>query len=253
MYTPRGRGRAASPRRRRVRLASATSSAASRSARSSRAAAASARRAPRAARPAPRPAADRAARGPGRASGSPRRSQSCGDLLVGEDHQLLDQPVGLGLRDGVGARPRRRRGRTRTPARSSRDLERRAARRRSASAADARRASVERRRRSRPAGSRCRRRSRRAARRRAGVGADPAAVEARRRDLAASGEDDLGGHREPVDARGEAAGLVAERRRQHRLDRPRDVGAVGAPQRLGVERRRPAGRARRRRRCGSRA
>ena len=29
-----------------------------------------------------------------------------GDLLVGEDHQLLDQPVGLGLLDGFGAHHR---------------------------------------------------------------------------------------------------------------------------------------------------
>ena len=30
--------------------------------------------------------------------------EQLGDTLVGEDHQVLDQPVGLGLRDRVGAR-----------------------------------------------------------------------------------------------------------------------------------------------------
>ena len=40
-----------------------------------------------------------------------------GDLLVGEDHQLLDQPVGLGLRDRVRRDHVARRRRTRTRAR----------------------------------------------------------------------------------------------------------------------------------------
>ena len=69
---------------------------------SARAAAASAPRARRAARPGARPAAGRAARGPGRASGTRRALEQRGDLLVGEDHQPLDQPVGLGLRDAAG-------------------------------------------------------------------------------------------------------------------------------------------------------
>ena len=71
----------------------------------------------------------------------------------------------------------------------------------------------------------------------AGVGADAAAVEAGRARLRPRPQLDLRRHRQPLDPRRQAAGLAAERVRQHRLDRAGDVGAVGAPARLDVERR----------------
>ena len=51
----------------------------------------------------------------------------------------------------------------------------------------------------------------------------------------------------------EAAGVGRERRRQHRLDRARDVDAVRAPRASSSSARARAARGRRRRRCGSRA
>ena len=87
----------------------------------------------------------------------------------------------------------------------------------------------------------------------AGVGADPAAVEARPACDAVAAELDLRGHREPLHPRRQAARLLAERVREHRLDGARDVGAVrsaGAPHGPAASR---AARGRRRRRCGSRA
>ena len=157
-----------------------------------------------------------------------------GNPLVGEDHQLLDQAVGLGLGDRVspdhvpvGIELELRLG--------GRDLQR-------APARVCRAAPPQRRGRS-PVASRSP-----PARLLAGedavelvvvepaVGANAAAVEARRARLAGGREDDLGGHREALDAGGEAAGHGRERQRQHRLDGSRDVGAVAAPQRLAIER-----------------
>jgi hypothetical protein len=70
----------------------------------------------------------------------------------------------------------------------------------------------------------------------AGVGADAAAVEGGRARLAPPAQVDLGRDRQPLDARSEAAHLVAEQRRQHRLDRAGDVGGGAPGERLGVER-----------------
>ena len=174
-----------------------------------------------------------------------------GDLLVGEDHQALDQPVGLGLLDpasgddvaclvelelglaggdrqlaggaGLAEAGRRRPG---DPERL-RDL----LRGRLAAGEDAVEAVVV----------------------EARVGADHAAIEAGGADRRAGAELDLGGDGEPLDPRGEAAGLVAQHRGEHRRDRARDVGAVRPLQGLAVERRSPAARAPRRRRYGSTA
>ena len=148
---------------------------------------------------------------------------------------MLDQLVGLGLLDGVGRAPPRRRRRTRTPARMTRS------------------------RATQPAGGR-RAPPPRGARGPSGVGdlggrlgapgeelvqlvvveprvrADPAPIEARRPRLALAAEHDLGRNGEALDPGRQAARVVAERRRKHRLDRARDVGAGAAAKRLGVER-----------------
>ena len=111
----------------------------------------------------------------------------------------------------LGARPPRRRRRTRTRARRSRSRARRPApARRSAAAA----------RRARASGPRPRAGGELAAGEELvelvvvepRVGADAAAVEARRPRLAVAAERDLGGDREAVDARSQAAGVVAEQR-----------------------------------------
>ena len=70
-----------------------------------------------------------------------------------------------------------------------------------------------------------------------GVGADAAAVEARRARLAVRPQLDLGADREALLPGREAARLAAQGMGQHRLDRPRHVGAVGAAAGLEVERR----------------
>jgi hypothetical protein len=69
----------------------------------------------------------------------------------------------------------------------------------------------------------------------AGVGADQAAVEARRCRLAGGADHDLGGDREPRNARREAAGVGAQHRRQHRVDGSRNVRAVAPSVGLRVE------------------
>ena len=133
---------------------------------------------------------------------------------------MLDQPVRLGLRRRRARRRRRRRSRTRTRARTTRSRARRRGRR-SASAAAALRAS--------PSGSATVGRRLRAAGEdlvelvvvEPGVRADAAAVEAGRAGRAGGVEPDLGGHREPVDPGHQAARLVRERAREHRLDHSR--------------------------------
>ena len=236
MYTPRGRVRAARPRAGASRLASAATSPrllrrealAQRRRRDARA--------PPAARPGVRSGAGRAGRGRGRSPAPARAARQLRDLLVGEDHQPLDQAVGLGLGDRRGRRRRCPRRRSRTPARpirrrgwsAPRCSPSAAATSRAAASGSATAAGG-----SRPAGED-----------RvelvvveAGVGADAAAVEAGRARPRPRPQLDLGGHRQPLDPGGEAAGVAAERVRQHRLDRAGDVGAVGAPPRLEVERR----------------
>ncbi len=71
----------------------------------------------------------------------------------------------------------------------------------------------------------------------AGAGADAAAVEARGTRPAGGAELDLGRDRQPLHVRRQAAGLLAQRPRQHRLDGTRHVGAVPPPARLEIERR----------------
>ena len=71
----------------------------------------------------------------------------------------------------------------------------------------------------------------------AGVGADAAAVKASRAWLGLRPQLDLGGHREALLPGREAARLAAQGMRQHRLDRPRRVGTVGAASGLAVKRR----------------
>ena len=237
MYTPRGRVRAARPRADTSRLASAASSPASAAAPGPGAAAASASRASCSC------STSRSTRG-GSGCGvdpvdrrHPLALEQLGDLLVGEDHQPLDQPVGLGL---LRRRGRRRRCRAASKRNSgSKDstsrlvvaaplAERRGrlARDRQRLGDQLRRARRARRRRGRAGRSRAARRS--------GCGCGRSS---RARGVPRRAELDLGGHRQPLDARRQAAGLLAQRVRQHRLDRARDVGAVGAPPRLAVERR----------------
>ena len=146
-----------------------------------------------------------------------------GHPLVGQDHQVLDQAVGLGLVDGVGADHRSVASRTRTPARTTRS---RASRRACSPAPpprDVRRASGSA---TAAGGESGRRRTGRAGRSRAarpsGCGCP---IEAGRARLAARRQRDLGRHREAVDPRREAARLVAEQAREHRLHRARHVGA----------------------------
>jgi hypothetical protein len=158
-----------------------------------------------------------------------------GDPLVGEDHQLLDQAVGLGL--GHGARPDHRAVGVELELRLGGRHLKRAARTVLGQPGGRRARCLER------LGYRLGRAL--VAREEAVelvvvepcVRADQAAVEARRARTAVRGEDDLRGDDESLRARGEAAGVVRERRRQHRLDGPGDVGAVGASQRLRLERR----------------
>ena len=155
------------------------------------------------------------------------------DPLVGEDHQVLDQPVGLGLRHRVGsddlARPR-----SGTRARSSPPRARSAAGAR-ARAAAASRAMRQRLgdplRRPRPAGEDLVE----LLVVEAGIRAHQAAVEARRQRLAGLRDLDLGGDREPVLIGNEAAGVAREDLRQHRRDPPRHVGGVGSAAGLLLE------------------
>ena len=69
-----------------------------------------------------------------------------------------------------------------------------------------------------------------------GVRADPASIEARGPRRAGRVETDLGGDRQPVHPRDEAACLVRERPRQHGLHRSRDVDAGRPAPGLGVKR-----------------
>ena len=87
------------------------------------------------------PRAGRAARGRGRASARLAPLAELGDLLVGEDHQVLDQAVRLGLGDRPRRRPRRRRRRSSNSGSNDSTSSGRP-RRRSASAAAASRASA---------------------------------------------------------------------------------------------------------------
>ncbi len=157
------------------------------------------------------------------------------DLFVGEDHQPLDQPVRLCLRnrpgaDHVAARVELelRLGGLDLEARASsalaelcgqrpRDLERRGdpLERALAPGEDPVEPVVV----------------------EAGIGADPAAIEARRPHRGVGAELDLRGDRQPLDLGCEAAGARAEHVRKHRLDVAGDVGAVGPPRGLAIERR----------------
>jgi len=157
------------------------------------------------------------------------------DLFVGEDHQPLDQAMGLGLGDAAGA--------DRVAARVEAELGLEGL------DVEAGRAAPLAQRRGRLA----RHRHRLADRiRRFGaageddvelvvveprVGADAAAVEARAAGPARSVQLDLSRHRQALDPGLEAAGRLAKGVGQHRLDRAGHVGAVTAPPRLPVERR----------------
>ncbi len=161
--------------------------------------------------------------------------QQLGDLLVGEDHQPLDQAVRLGLgdtarADDVAARVEAELGL------EGLDVE-------------AGRAAPLAQRRGRLAGDRQRLGDRFGRFRppreddvqlvvvEPRVGADAAAVEARAAGLTAGPQLDLRRHGEALHPRCQAAGLLAQRVRQHRLDCARHVGAVAAAPRLAVERR----------------
>ena len=165
----------------------------------------------------------------------PLALQQLRDLLVGEDHQPLDQAVRLGLGDA--ARAADVAGRVEAELRlEGLDVEAG----RAAPLAQRRRRLARHRQR---LGDRLRRFGAAGEDRvelvvvEPRVGADAAAVEARRGRPAARSQLDLRGHREALDARRQAARLLAQRVRQHRLDRARRVGAVAAAPRLAVERR----------------
>ena len=154
------------------------------------------------------------------------------DLLVGEDHQLLDQAVGLGLDERV-------RGLDVAVGRE-REL------RLGAPHLEAGGVGVGNRRR-RPPSRRDRIRDRVGGALGPGedpvevvvvearVGTDPRPVEARRASLRRFAELDLGGHREPLDAGVEAARVAAQRRGQHRADGAGRIGGVRPLERLAVE------------------
>ena len=159
------------------------------------------------------------------------------DLLVGRDHEVLDEPVRLGLLARAATRRRARRRRSETPARTSRARAPTAHRRRSCSAAETR------------AGRGERRRPRLERRLVAGedpvdalvvqarVGADRRAVERRAHDVGARRSR---ARRSPPRARSprhERAGVVGQRLGQHRLDAAGDVDARPAPRRLAVDER----------------
>ena len=254
MYTPRGRGRAASASRATSRLASAASS----------------------------PGLAGAEIGP--RSGGVGISRSCElldqaldprrvglrvdavdrrhplaleqlrDLLVGEDHQPLDQAVGLGLRRPRGAPTTSPAGVELELGLGRLDLEAwsaRAARR--AAAAPRARAPAARRppraRRSRPAKTRRAGRSRGARRSGSGCGRSCAARRRRRRRSSISA---VTASRSTPGARLQASSLSAAR--QHRLDRPRRRRCCWRAARASRSSARArARRGRRRRRCGSRA
>ena len=184
--------------------------------------------------------------------GHPPALAELGDLLVGEDHQVLDQPVGLGLRDGVG-RATTAPSSSNSNSGSNDSTSSDPTGRRAASAAAARRARPER---LGDLGGRPRAPGEDLVELvvvEARVGADPAAIEARRPRLALAAEHDLGRHGEALDPGRQAARIVAERPRKHRLDRARDVGAGAAAKGLGLERASRPDVGGRRRRCGSRA
>ena len=152
--------------------------------------------------------------------------EQLGDLLVGEDHQLLDQAVGLGLLDrvraddlsvleaelGLGALnverragPASREGRSRLPCERQR-LGDPAGRPRPTAEDLVELVVVEPR-----------------------VRADQAAVEARRERLAGLRDLNLGGDGEPVLVGDEAADVGGEDLRQHRRHPSRDIGGVSPP------------------------
>ena len=148
---------------------------------------------------------------------------------------MLDQPVGLGLVDGLGARPPRRRRRTRTPARRTRSRATPTERRR-ASAAAARRARRRAGPRQRRAAGSGRRRSRRAGRSRAarpsGCGSDRSSPTAARRSLLSMIS--------AVTARRSTPGARLQASSLSRLGSmgstvPGHVGARPAPERLRVQ------------------
>jgi hypothetical protein len=164
--------------------------------------------------------------------GDPSLLEQPRHLLIGEDHQPLDQA----MRFGLGDRPRR----GDTPVRVEAEL-------RLARLDLERFAAIARQRGS----GRTRDRQRlldRVRRRLAagedmvelvvvepGVGADPAAIEARRPRDSIRSQHDLRGDRQTLHPWGEAACAVAESRWQHRLDRPGNVDAVRPARGLDVE------------------
>ena len=148
-------------------------------------------------------------------AGTPRCSEQLGDLLVGEDHQMLDQPVGLrlGHRAGAVTAPSASKLNSGSNDSTSSDPHRSSGGERGGRAARQ--------------GERLRH-----LRRRLGatgeelielvvveacVGADAAPVEARRPRLAARAQLDLRRHGQALDSRRKAACCIAERRGQHRL------------------------------------
>ena len=212
MYTPRGRGRAARPPRRTSRLASAATWPASLGA-------ARPWRSGGVGTPSACELLDQAL-DPGRVGlgvdavdrRHPLALEQLRDLLVGEDHQPLDQAVGLGLGDARGRRSRCRRRRSGTRARTTRRRgwscraarrapppprgPARAARRRPRAAAAA--AGEDRGRAGRSRGAR-----------RSGCGCGRSAP---RRGLPPRAELDLGRHRQPLDPRRQAAGVARSAR-----------------------------------------
>ena len=156
------------------------------------------------------------------------------DLLVGEDHQPLDQPVRLGLGDGAGL-DRVAVGAEAELRLEGLDLETR----RAAALSEPRGGSAGYRERLgnwlgglSPAGEHLVE----AVVVETSVGADPAAVEARGDRGAAGAKQNLGRHRQSLDIGRESAGVLAQGPGQHRLDASWHVGAVSAPARLEVQR-----------------
>ena len=155
--------------------------------------------------------------------------EQLGDPLVGEDHQVLDQAMGLGLLHGLGTDHL-------TVLETELGLEALYLERGARPAAGERRRGL------------ARERQRLGDRIggpppagedlvelvvvEAGIRPDRAAVEARRERLTGFRDLDLRGDGEPVLARHQAADVAREDLGQHRRDPPWDVGGIGAPPRL---------------------
>ena len=183
--------------------------------------------------------------------GTPRCGEQLGDGLVGGDHQVLDQAVGLGLHARRGSR-------TTLPRSSKLELGLRRSRRTSAPLRSRRRCSAPR---PRARDARAARPTAPRARSRAGEDAvDAARSPGARRSGSASGRRRRARRRAPRSSSStvtaarstpgtQRAGVAGERVREHRLDRARARrrwSRAGAPRGRAAS---PRARARRRRRC----